>query len=256
MKIGIIGFGSMGQALLTMLEKFYLAESDELRIFNRSREKLLVDHQEKYYSDLPDLLAMSEVIFLAIKPHAFLELGLRDLLKESVKPKLFISVMAKVNLATMEAELGNAAIIRTMPNLAVINAEGLTVWTANQFCSDQQKELVKSIFESGGKSLECQDENLVDKVVLISGCGPGYLAYWYQLMLENTQALGFDAERAEQIVLQTVKGTTSLVEEYKLNNLVKKVCSEKGITEKILNTFQEKELPKLFRESMNVMQDD
>jgi pyrroline-5-carboxylate reductase len=189
-----------------------------------------------------ELAAKADTVVLSIKPQ-----NMKDAL-ESIKDTinndaLTISIAAGIKVANITAVLGEAAIIRVMPNTPALIGEGASALFANE----QAKPLLDkalSIFSSVGKAVVVEDEDLIDAVTAVSGSGPAYYFLLMEEMVKAAVKLGLPEEVAKDLVLQTAKGAGLLAVEADKNGespaeLRRKVTSPGGTTEAAIKVFTE-----------------
>src|SRR3989338_4774879 len=123
MKIGIIGGGNMGGAIIGGIYKFYtvsVCEQDEKRCRQLQRKYKIS------FGSLNEVVQKSQVIILAVKPQNFEDL-LKSLRPLITKDKLVISIAAGITCRYIEKRLGpDVRVVRTMPNLPVQVGQGIT----------------------------------------------------------------------------------------------------------------------------------
>ena len=138
--------------------------------------------------------------------------GLLEEIRDHVDPErhTLISVITAVTIEQIEQKIGKScAVVRAMPNTAIAVLESMTCIA----CNDKGKaklSLVHSIFDCVGKTMEIHEELMQAATVV---CASG-IAFWMRFIRATTQGgvqLGFDAEDAQQIAVQTCKGAASLL---------------------------------------------
>jgi pyrroline-5-carboxylate reductase len=97
-----------------------------------------------------------------------------------------------------------------------------------------------------GLLVETKNDAELDVLTLISGCGPGVVAYLVDALAENARRLGIQEAGGEQVAFQTFKGTLAYMEENKIaaKRLADSVATKGGVTEMILETLTKKGLKK------------
>ena len=73
----------------------------------------------------------------------------------------------------------------------------------------------------------------------ISGSGIAYLIKIINVFIESAESFGMDKETAQKIILETVKGALSLIEDSESINCI---ASKGGTTEEGLKEFEERDL--------------
>ena len=130
MVIGFIGLGNMASAMVRGIAAAQL-EGVTLCGHNPHPEKAKELAEQCGLRLLPSnqaVLDASDVVVLAVKPQI-----LEGVLAELAPPsgRLFLSVAAGKELAWLEARLGQAAIIRVMPNINAVVGASVTGWCVN-----------------------------------------------------------------------------------------------------------------------------
>ncbi|OEU47684.1 MAG: pyrroline-5-carboxylate reductase, partial [Desulfobulbaceae bacterium S5133MH15] len=177
-KIGFIGSGNMGEALISGLV-LSGATSPENIICSDIREEPLQVIQEKYgiatTTSNIEVVEKSEIIIYATKPQ-ILATVLNETADVLDKSKLVISIAAGVPLAAIASGLKkDLRLIRVMPNICAFVKESATAIAAGEFVIDGDIELAKAIFDSVGISVFIQENILMDAFTGLSGSGPAYV---------------------------------------------------------------------------------
>lgn len=151
-----------------------------------------------------------DVILFAVKPQVF------DLVvppyRRFVRPgAVFLSVAAGKTIASMTTHLGEAAIIRSMPNTPAAVGRGITVACANARVSAAQRQLCERLLAAVGEVAWVADEGLIDAVTAVSGSGPAYVFLLAECMAEAGRAAGLPAELADRLARATVSGAGELL---------------------------------------------
>jgi pyrroline-5-carboxylate reductase len=94
-----------------------------------------------------------------------------------------------------------------MPNTPAQIGEGMTVWTAAEAVSEEQRGWAQSILGTLGRELYVADENYLDMATALSGTGPAYIFLLMEAMIDAGVHLGFPRYMAQELVLQTVLGS-------------------------------------------------
>jgi len=258
-KIGIIGCGNMGEAILFggLKNNDFLFSICERRpkVIKRVKKLLASKIKRVDFLSLSKLVEVSDVIIIAVKPQD-IEVVLeqirqaKELLKKS---PLIISIAAGIKTSYLERKLGKAVrVIRVMPNIAIKVKEGLMVFKKGRFSNNHDLRIATSIFAGLGRTLIIKKELLMDAITAISGSGPAYVAYIIEAILKVAEELRIDKDLAKQLIYQTFLGTLKLLQENDFNTkgLISQVASKKGTTEKALEFFKRYKLDKIIRKAI------
>ena len=213
MKIAILGTGNLGYSIamgiLTQnnfkVKNLYLTKRDIDPL--RKWEKL---PNVNISTDNKKAVRFSDIIIIAVQPKQ-----LQSVLEE-IQPQLnakrhtIISVVTGRKINEIENIIGHdISIIRSMPNTAISVGQSMTCMSGNEK-GMENVEIAKSIFKSLGQTM-CIDEKLMQAATVICASG---IAFWMRLIRATTQGavqLGFDAEEAQELSMQTALGAASLL---------------------------------------------
>lgn len=253
-KIGIIGCGNMGEALLSRLVKAVRKSADlmvtELEPVRREtiqgRYKIIVGIDNNY------LVKYCDVIVIAVKPKDFDILLSRQICRGVSDKKLVISLAAGVTTGHIESLIGGGVpVVRAMPNMAAVVGEAITSISAGSAAKAAHMKLAREILEKMGEVVEV-DEKLADAVTAVSGSGPAYFFYLMEAMMEAAEGLGIDKRSAERLVYKTALGSAKLVHELKIHPgiLRGRVTSKGGTTEAAFKVFKARKFKMIVKEAM------
>lgn len=234
MKIGFIGCGVMGTAILKGIIKNGVAKKEDLIASDKYRGAAArVEEETGIQTTLNniDVMEFADVIFLAIKPQ-FIG-GVLDEIKESARPdQIFISIVPGKTLAWIGDHLGsNIKIVRTMPNTPAMVGEGMTALCVNENVTEEDRDLAIKLCNSFGKT-ELVPEHLLDVVTGISGSSPAYVFMFIEAMADAAVADGMPRKQAYKFAAQAVMGSAKLMLETGIHpgELKDMVCSPGGTT--------------------------
>lgn len=248
MKIGFIGTGNMGGAILKGYAGSEASIGNEILIHNRSTEHneqiaasmaQAAGNRIRICNDNRQLAEESDIIIIGVKPDA-----VEQVLKEisPAKEKIIVSMAAGVSIAKMERAMGRsgafAKIIRIMPNTPAQVGEAMTSMSRNTNVSQGEFEDVLEIFSSVGKCREV-DESLIDCVIGVSGSCTAYTFMYIEALIQAACENGMEEQQARVFAAQSVLGAAKMVLESSesLEQLRVNVCSPGGTTIEAVNTL-------------------
>lgn len=212
MKIGFIGGGAMGEAMIRgVLAKGLSAPRDiGVTDISASRlDELRTTYNVKTNEDYQATLEGADAVVLAIKPQNLAEV--MPLLKGRLaKDQLVLSIIAGARIATIADGLDHRPVVRAMPNTPAQVGAGMSVWTASSEVSQRQKELAGSILKALGKEIYVPDEGYIDMATAVSGSGPAYVFVLMESLAAAAVDIGLPHEMAQELVLETVLGAARL----------------------------------------------
>jgi pyrroline-5-carboxylate reductase len=150
------------------------------------------------------------VLFLAVKPQVME--AVLPAVKSLVGPQtVVVSVAAGKTLAFLEKHLGEAAMVRAMPNTPAMIGRGVTGAFANERVSTEQRDGVNALLGVSGPVEWVPTESDIDSVTALSGSGPAYVFYLVECMAEAGRKLGLQADLAMRLARETVAGAGELL---------------------------------------------
>ncbi len=212
-KIAFIGPGAMAEAMIAGLLRQKLAAPRNL-LASGPREERVEKLREKYgiqpFTDNSLAVAQADVVVLSVKPQR-LSAVMKNL--KGIRPEaLVLSIIAGASIKKLSNGLKHAAIVRSMPNTPAQIGEGITVWTASESVSSAQRETARAILSALGKEVFVEDEQYLDMATALSGTGPAYVFMFMEAMIDAGVHMGFPRRIAEQLVVQTLRGSVDFYE--------------------------------------------
>jgi pyrroline-5-carboxylate reductase len=230
MKLGFIGAGNMGYAMLKGCTSVFgnnLVYTD----VNKNRlEEIKEELGLEYALTNQDVINRCDMIVLAIKPQFMAEV-LFDLSIDSTK--IIITIAPGLSIDHVSALIsGNPRIVRAMPNTPALVGAGMSAiaFSMDAYTTEERK-IVFSVFESFGKAIELP-ENLMDAVVPVSGSSPAYVYMFIEALADGAVLQGISRDKAYELAAQSVLGAAKMVLDTKIHPGVLKdqVCSPGGTT--------------------------
>jgi pyrroline-5-carboxylate reductase len=158
--------------------------------------------------ELPDALSPDAVVF-AVKPQ-IIDAVLPAYRRWARPQTLFLSIAAGKTIAGISRHLGDAAIIRTMPNTPAAIGRAITVACANPRVTPGQRRLCEALLAAIGDSAWVEDEALLDPVTAVSGSGPAYVFLLIEALAAAGERVGLPPDLALRLARETVAGAGEL----------------------------------------------
>jgi pyrroline-5-carboxylate reductase len=209
-KIAFIGPGVMAEAMIAGLLNKKLAKPENIVAAGPREERgteLQKKHGIKSTTDNAAAVHGADVVVLSVKPQRLTEVmkGLKGIRADA----LVLSIIAGANIKKISTGLKHKSIVRSMPNTPGQIGEGITVWTASKEVTDEQQEMTRAILGALGEEVFVEDESYLDMATALSGSGPAYVFLFTEALIDAGVHMGFPRRIAEQLVLQTIKGSAS-----------------------------------------------
>ena len=232
----------MGEAIVGGILEAGVASSGDVTIAEpiaARRDYLTEKYGVEASASASDVLDGADLVVLAIQPKDLSAVmgevgsGLSD-------GQVVVSIVAGAMMDTLLDGLGHDAVVRVMPNTPAQIGAGMTVWTASPAVPAARIEATQSILQTLGEELYVADERLVDMATALSASGPAYVFLFIEALIDAGVYLGMPRDMARKLAVQTVAGSTRLVDETGLHpaQLKDMVTSPGGTTIEALRTFE------------------
>lgn len=256
-KIGFIGAGTMGQAIIKGLIASKFTSKENISAFEINKENASKAAQEigiKIYSDnQKEFVKNSDIIVLCTKPYVVKSV-LADIKEYLTGKQLVISIAAGIGTKFIEESIEKQVpVIRVMPNTPALIGEGMTAICRGTYTSDENMEFANNLFSKLGRCIEVQ-EKLINAVTGISGSGPAFVYLMIEALADGGLKLGLPKKIAVELAAQTLVGAAKMVLETGKHPSVLKdevttpggttiaglaVMEEKGIHSALMQTVEE-----------------
>ena len=250
-KIGFIGMGNMGYALMNGCLKFFDKENVLFFDTNTDRcEEVKGETGVDFVSSVNELVENVKFVVLAIKPQVY-EVALDGIESSVSEDTIIISLAPGITVDKVKSLTSAKKVIRTMPNTPAMVGEGMTGICYNEEVFSPDEEIViDKIFDSVGKYKKV-DEDLMNAVVCASGSSPAYVFMFIDYLAKSVEKLGLTRDESIDFVAQTVLGSAKLLMETGEDPdvLKEKVCSPGGTTIEGVKKLDENELEKAIDEA-------
>ncbi len=214
MKLGVIGCGKMGTALIQgAIRSGVVAAADVLGCdpFEKSRAAFTEATGATATADAASLAATCDVLLLCTKPHDISKALTAAANSAAGQPRLVISIAAGVTLTALEnAAAENFRIIRAMPNTPALVGQGAAAFCLGTRATVDDSLTAKSLLGAVGLAIEVP-ERLMDAVTGLSGSGPAYIYLVIDALADGGVLAGLPRADAQRLAAQTVLGAATMV---------------------------------------------
>ncbi len=244
MKLGFIGAGNMGGAIIRGFINSNKVNADDINVIRKNTKALEAMKSElgiNGYTDYSEFINDSDIIFLAVKPIMFSDVisEIKNSLK--YKNKLIVSMAAGLTAESICNMLGyEFPVIRIMPN---INAQIMLSTTAvckNEKASAENLEYIADLFNSIGMAVEVAESQFA-VFSAIAGCSPAYVYMFIDALARGAVKMGMNKKQAVKIAASAVAGSAEMVIKSGIHpvELTDMVCSPGGTTIEGVTTLDE-----------------
>ena len=244
MKIAIIGAGAMGGAMADGFIKSGAVKPADISVANPTAQKLehFALQGASVTTDNKTAAEGADIVIIAVKP------WLVEQVVNELKPMLnytrqtIITVAAGISGSQFTAWLKkDDAVPQTfivIPNTAIAVLASMTFIVPVNATADTTA-IVKALFDNVGQTMVTDERHLSAGMTLAS-CGIAYAMRYVRAAAEGGGELGFIADMAKDIVLQTMKGAVELLQANGNHPEaeIDKVCTPGGLTIRGLNEME------------------
>ncbi len=252
MKIAIIGTGNLGLSIAKGLIKNNTYTSLYLTKRNLEPINKWKKYDELYISNNNiKAISNSDIIIFSVQPNQFEEI-LNEISSKLNYKHIIISTITGFKIKRIEKITGSSIpIIRAMPNTAISVAKSMTCICSNKI-GEKSTPVAEAIFNGLGTTIRIEESLMQAATVL---CASG-IAFWMRLIRATTQGgvqLGFDADIALKMSIQTAMGASSLLFDLKTHpeEEIDKVTTPRGCTITGLNEMEHQGLSSSLIKGLN-----
>lgn len=214
MKIGLIGCGRMGGALIEGAIGAGMVEAKHVLLSSRSRgsaESLAEKCGAAVAAGNAEVARECDLVLLGCKPYQVVDV-LTEISPELPGKCALVSVAAGITLGRMEGACPEGSrIIRAMPNTPSLIGEGAAGVARGRHATDRDFASACELLGSVGLVVETTEAQM-DAVTGVSGSGPAYIYTLIEEMARQGEKEGLGAGDALKLATQTVLGAARMVE--------------------------------------------
>jgi pyrroline-5-carboxylate reductase len=233
MKIGFIGVGNMGGAILSGILKTGTLNAKDVIAYDHNKRGIETANAFNVHvaESIKEAVKFSDIIILAVKPKDSLAV-----IKEANKfleNKALLSIVAGLDYKTIHKALNGvkARVLVSLPNTPAMVGMGATGLTLETNFLKNEKHEAEKLFKAIG-IVEWVNEKMLYAVSALSGSGPAFTAIFIEALADAAVLEGLPRSMAYKFAAQTVLGTGKLCLETGLHPGILKdnVCSPGGTT--------------------------
>lgn len=254
-KIGFIGTGNMGAAMIVSIAKSPALPVERIYIYDVDTEKMNVlknDTGAEILNSGAEVVEKSDVIIIAVKPN-MIKTVLEACIDKFDDKKILVSIAVGIPIKLYKDIIGkDRKVIRTMPNTPAQVGEGMTLISYDNYIKEEDIKVVRPLFETLGK-VEILDEKLMSEVTALTGSSPAYVFMFIEAMADAAVLSGIPRGMAYKLAAQAVLGSAKMVLETGKHpgELKDQVCSPAGTTIEAVSALEKNGFRYSIIEAMN-----
>ena len=245
MKVSVIGAGAMGGALVEGLVKGHVVEHKDICVADASRRALerFTEHVNNITTDNRMAAMGGDLVFVVVKPWLVEQVirQIKEVLDYDKQMLVVVAAGIKGDQLKEWLDKGDGKMLPLwlcIPNIAIAQLASMT-FLAPVHAEQEETEAVKQLLDSMGQTI-ITEERLLGAGTTLASCGIAYAMRYVRAASEGGVELGFKADDAKQIVLQTMKGAVELLQATGLHPeaAIDLVTTPGGVTIKGLNEME------------------
>lgn len=245
----------MGGALVDGLLKNQTVRGSDLMLSGPHAVKLKRFDKDGIHltTDNQKAAGFGNTVFLSVRPFQVGKV-IREIKKDLKPGTRVISVAACVNFELLEKYFHPEKVktVRLMPNIPVLYGLGVIGWTPNKLVTEKDRKIIRKLLGNLGLVIECKDEDELDRLDILSGCGPGIVAYLMKSYEGAARENGFSQKDSEILTRFVFSGALKHLENSRQSpaELINQVATKGGITEEVLKSLDRGGFNNLLSKSM------
>ena len=211
-RIAVLGGGNLGQSIALGLASTDRYAPEHIIVTRRRLHGLeaLTHANISVTTDSSEAVRQAHLVLLCVQPKQL------DALLATIKPHLnankhvLVSTITGVSIDRIEQQVGEGfPVVRAMPNTAIAIRESMTMLAAKNTREEVLTE-VQEIFDVMGRTLIIEEE-LMAAATVLGASGIAFCLRYIRAAAQGGIQMGFHAEEAQAIAVQTCRGAASLI---------------------------------------------
>jgi len=240
LRLGLVGAGNMGQALLRGALRAGVVGPGSVWVADVRDAVVAALHAELGVgvASATELPAVANVLVLAVKPQHLLPV-LASMAPALGPDHLVLSVAAGLPLAALQRAVPpGVPVVRAMPNTPCLVGAGASAFALGAAAGPLHAAVTEALLGAVGLARQVPEEAL-DAVTALSGSGPAYVFHLLEAMIAGGVGEGLDPGLARELALHTALGAAqlALASEVDPGTLRQRVMSPGGTTEAAIRSL-------------------
>ena len=230
MKIGIIGYGSMGKMLLWKFAESGITK-DNLLISNRTQQKLEEARDIATICSNTEASRRSDILFICVRPTDFKEV-LQEVNGNLSDDALLVTLNGSISFDLINRIVEHKT-AKVIPSLTAQIDRSQTLVCYNGLVTNNDKQNLRDLLSVIGEVIELPENEMGMGSELVS-CMPGFIASMFDVVCNSAgKHTDIPQDQVINMVLNTVSATADLLlkENMSFEQTVSRVATKGGITE-------------------------
>ncbi len=250
MNLGIIGYGNIGELLTQNIINYNFCNLNKLYIANRTLSKIThlkdINQSISITDDNTEVAKNCEKIIISVKTPDLINV-LEQIKEYITKDTQIIHTCAGIDLESEKL----TCVIPTISSTYDKNnpKKGFTIIMHDEKVSSENKEYVENLFSKFSQIKVVDNPEDLEIATIAASCMPAFISLGIDLFTDELSTKSnLSKEELFKIVAETLNSSSYLLKENILSSeeLINKVATKKGITQKGLDTLNE-DLPAIYK---------
>ncbi len=253
-KLAVIGVGNMAKSIIAGIVNSNTLVS-ELIVYDSFPSQYDTLPKEKgsflYASSIADAVREADCVLLSVKPQNYDEVLTEIQAVNDHAKKLYISIGAGITAQSVSSCLGDACVIRVLPNIPMLIGEGVSIICKNEKARAEEFEFVCEVFRSSG-SILLIEESEMNRMIGVTSSSPAYVFQFIQSIYQGALAQDLPDRELLDAICDVVIGTARLLKssDDTPEEWITKVASKGGTTERALAKLKEYRFDEAIKKAM------
>ncbi len=214
MRLGFIGCGFMGEAILAAVLQKEAVAAEDVRVADVSADRcafLAKTYGVAAVAGDNVAAAAQDLVIFAVKPQDFPEAA--ESCRHAVpSSSTLMTIMAGVTMDTITHHLKHEGVVRVMPNTPAAVGFGMSVWTASPGVQPEGREMACTVLTAMGREIYVAEEKYLDMATALSASGPGFVYLLLEAFIDAGVHIGLKRDVAVDLAIQTFLGSAKYMD--------------------------------------------
>ena len=192
----------------------------------------------------------SDIIFLGVKPQTLPNIS-NELTKICTKNNILISMLAGISTSQLSNIIGSEKkILRIMPNMAAINSNSTTSCFFNKNINQDEIKAILPLLKSFGSVEKLISEEDMHISTIINGGGMAFFALIMSYFKKSAKIYAdhLSDQQIHNLFYHTLENFLEM--NISEDKLIEKICSKKGTTEAVIESFNKQKLENIINNAL------
>ena len=255
-KIGAIGAGHMGMAVLDAIKEHGLTDAADILVYDLDSARRKSAKSKGYTAAGSEIEVYTncEMLMLAVRPQDcdYLAVKLEKCVARREDKPVIINIMAGISSEYIRDIIGaDTAVISVMPTLGMVTGNGAAAIAKTENVPYDAIDYITKIFAATGDAVHVNESELKE-IVAVNGCMPGYVLYLLDAFARSAEEYGIEYNMAIRMAARGFIGAAEqILGGGDAKELLLRVCTPGGLTSAGVDSFVLNRMDKIIENGMS-----